>query len=457
MVAVAMAPAALMAQPVKSDPSVVAGNATQGFKILAEDYTSPSLLDVMSLEWQYFMVHAEGAFSGIVSVILVDPRFRLPSLMPSGGNAVISGKFGTGDCDDKDAYCVTDFVNVGKNTEATSYPNPLYFYGYKDTLEETDTYTMSVADDGDSIHFAGSSEHAAWNLTIEQDWVDREPLTPLTGRDLGTLPGEFWTVNMLWPRTKIAGTMLCKHTGTTYKLGDGTGEVKAHGYRENSFGRWLFALDGWDFAIFSSEESQVQVAWQSYHNGKELDAIDISFPESDGFIKTVHFSGMAGEVGWFHNEWSFHEEARQCVPRDGFLEAANNEYYMRAELDIGNSQVPMLSKATPVTSIYVIMEWIPTMHGHIYRQRTGELVASFSGIAGGEISFKRAIVEGKPEEKCVQWGKPTYMSALTVPVSVPGVTRDQCAQVNSGIWWRDIWTCGFRRDCRWDRLRRRCY
>jgi len=199
------------------------------------------------------------------------------------------------------------------------------------------------------------------------------------------------------------------------------------------------------------------VAWQSYHKGKDLDFVDVSFPEKDGSIKTLKFLSKDGEAGWFHNDWYFNKEARQCVPTDGVLEAANTDYYLHAEIDIGKSQVPILSNASPITTLYVIMEWMPMMHGTIYRQKTGEVVASFSGVAGGEISYLRSILKNQSQRKCIQWGKPTFMSPLKVPISVPGVNRNQCAQLNSGRWLRDMFKCIGRKDCRWAMLRKRCF
>jgi hypothetical protein len=161
----------------------------------------------------------------------------------------------------------------------------------------------------------------------------------------------------------------------------------------------------------------------------------------------------------YHDEWVFRHDARQCAPSDAIVEAANGEYYIRATILIGDSQVPILSTATPATKIYVINEWMPTLEGTIYRQGSGEVVATFSGIAGGEISFLRSLLPYRTPAHCKWWGKPTYMMPLTHTVDVPGVKRDACAQLNSGHPVADFLRCSLNlyRGCLWAAERRRCY
>ena len=65
------------------------------------------------------MVHAEPIFTGIVSVVLADPRGHLEGLMPSGGNLAIAGKFGTGECGDEGTHCISDFVPLGLGFQVT--------------------------------------------------------------------------------------------------------------------------------------------------------------------------------------------------------------------------------------------------------------------------------------------------------------------------------------------------
>lgn len=269
--------------------------------------------------------------------------------------------------------------------------------------------TISAHADGSGgkVRIEGSTPDAEWSLTVEKGLPGR-PAVPATYiPDLGTLPSEHWTVHMIWPTTKVSGSMTNRATGKV-------NSVHGHGYRENSFGRWLFALDGWDFAIFSDVERDllgrggrgVAWQWQTYHKSREGtgNTVDVSFYDG-AELRSLHFSGQKEEMGWYHEDWSFSKAARQCVPRNAVVEAANDEYYIIAEIRIGESQVPLLSTATPVTGVYVINEWVPTINGNITRQSDGSLVAAFEGIAGGEFSSLRNELSDRDASWCKQWGK----------------------------------------------------
>jgi len=264
-------------------------------------------------------------------------------------------------------------------------------------------------------------------LTVEQGLVGRAEVPPTYIPDLGTLPSEHWTVHMVWPTTKVSGSMTNRVTGEV-------NAVDGHGYREDSFGRWLFALDGWDFAIFSDVEREdgrgVAWQWQTYHRSSSgvANTVDVSFYDGAD-LKSLHFSAQNEDIGWYHDDWSFSKPSRQCVPRNAVVEAANDEYYIRAEIRIGESQVPLLSKATAVTGVYVINEWMPTINGSIVRQSDGSLVAAFEGIAGGEFSSLRNLLSDRDASWCNNWGKSHYAQPLKHAVTkVAGGDRDSCSQ-----------------------------
>ncbi len=80
----------------------------QGWQVLSDDYQigKPYFLDGVTFQWDYFMVHGDG-FTGSIGYVVADPRQHLAGLMPSGGNAAISGMFSaTGEP-------AADYVNFG--------------------------------------------------------------------------------------------------------------------------------------------------------------------------------------------------------------------------------------------------------------------------------------------------------------------------------------------------------
>lgn len=394
-----------------------------GWNILQDEYLGNDLLDGVSLEWEYFMVHDHG-FTGIIGYVLADPRERLGGdalikAMPSGMNLAIAGKWA-------DGRMVSNFVNfkpdetqVGKDSmtvEARSGDN---------------WCTLVPFPEEGRLLLEGETDGVAFSLFVEQGWPERNgvgldenghgPFAPARGEDVGVVPGEHWTVNMIWPRTLVVGSM-------TDLVGENDYEIDGHGYRENSWGRWTFVTDGWDFAILSDEQSGVQWSWQSYHNSATMDFLDVSFIEN-GEIKAVQFEGKEGELGWSHSSWSFNDAARQCAPNNAVVEAANDEYYVRAEITIPD-QIPLLSDATPVTAVYAIMEWFPTIEGTIMRQDTGEVVASFKGVAGGEISFIKSLFGWVPDSVCKYWGQSNFKQTLKHEVH-GSIERDHCSTTRS--------------------------
>ncbi len=312
--------------PLRKNPPAVR-NATQGWNILSDDFPPHDLLDGISFEWEYYMIHAPPAFTGIIGHVLMDPRGHLEGVLPSGLNVAVAGKFGDGpSCDAPSANttCVMNYVPFWINGTQTG-PGPEAAMNASGAAGDAWASITAHADEaGGRIRLEGSTADAEWSLTVKQGLTGR-PAVPATYiPDLGTLPSEHWTVHMVWPTSKVSGSITNHATGEV-------NDIDGHGYRENSFGRWLFALDGWDFAIFSDVEREgergVAWQWQAYHKSSTgmANTVDVSFYD-DEELKSLHFSGQKGEIGWYHNDWSFSKTARQCVPRNAVIEAANDEY-----------------------------------------------------------------------------------------------------------------------------------
>lgn len=373
-----------------------------GWNILQQEYVDARLLDGFSLEWDYFMIHdADEDFTGIIGLVLADPRGRLGDpqpneiiqfdLMPSGGNVAVAGQFA-------DGQRISNFKDFGIAATTASATERTF-----EASGGGEFATMAPTEDG-GLHLVGQSADVAYDLVVHQDWVDRPAFEPRTAHDVATIPGEFWTVNMLWPRTRVTGTITRLTDNTTY-------DIDGHGYRENSWGRWAFVLGGWDFGIVSDDSTGVQWAWQSYHKGETLDMLDVSFYDQ-GELQSIRFERSEGDLGWKHDSWRWERKARQCMPRNTRLVADNGDYRVEAYIDIGNDQIPLLSNATIVTSVYVIQEWFPVITGTITNLNTGEVVTSFAGRAGGEISYLKSALPWRSTLGCTLWGRTLYRAPM---------------------------------------------
>ena len=370
-----------------------------GWNIMSSEYEEPHDLDAISFEWDYFMVHDErGEFTGSVGYLFANPRDAggLGDLLPTGGNAAVAGLF-------SDGSRVADYQSFGLENASAS--------GSERAFEATDEATGHFArmtpmpgesTKDDTLLLEGQTEGLAWSLRVSQDWpalsANPEVFAPMQGRDVGTMSDdEVWNVNMLWPRTRV--------TGTVTRLSDGKEiAVDGHGYRENSWGRWAFNFGGWDFAVVSDQDASVSFAWQSYHaKSTELDYVDLGFVE-DGQVELIQFHAADGELGWEHPSWTFDAEARVCVPTSTRIVAQNDQYRVEAHADLGDRQVPMLSDATPATDDYVIMIQFPWVEGTITRLEDGTEIASFSGQGGGEFSNARSDETSMTDAECEEWG-----------------------------------------------------
>lgn len=377
-----------------------------GWNILQPAYENNRHLDGFSLEWDYFMIHAAN-FTGIVGYVLSDPRGRLGNpepeevlqlkLTPAGGNLAVAGQF-------SDGIRISNYRHFGIQA-TTASATERSFEAVEADLDEFATMAPTLEGRG-GLHLQGKTADIAYELTVTQDWAERPPFEHVTSTDIGKIPGEFWTVNMLWARTRVFGSVTRSSDNTTF-------DIDGHGYREDSWGRWAFPFGGWDFAIVSDESTGVQFAWQSYHYKSEvLDFVDVSFVE-DGEVKSVRFEHTAGEVGWQHKKWHWDGTARQCVPDDALVVTDNGVYRVEANVDIQSNQIPLLSDATIATDLFVILEWFPWINGTVTSVVSGEVVATFAGQGGGEISMLRTFFGTfRCNLCCTIWGRLRFNTRL---------------------------------------------
>jgi hypothetical protein len=376
-----------------------------GWRILGADFRDDSELDGISFEWDYFMVHDEKAgYTGSVGYLIANPRQRddfFGNQVPKGGNVAVAGRWPGG-------AITSEYVNFGyegfqAGAEVRSFQaGPLASGAYGRMTPDPATHTLRLE---------GRTDRVEWDLRVSQGWpqlsANTDQFVPVTDDTLGLLmpEAERWTVDMLWPYTKVVGTMKNLETGVTLAI-DG------HGYRENSFGRWGFNLGGWDFAVVGDKATGVMWAWQTYHfDSTRLDYLDFALRRPDGTLDLQTFRADRGELGWRHDAWRWDTAATQCVPRDATVVAKNAKYRVEATVTLGTDSTPMLSNATDATKAYVIFILFPTVHGTVKDATTGAVLATFQGLGGGEFATARSDVSSKTDAECAVFGA-DYASPL---------------------------------------------
>lgn len=379
-------------------------HALRGWNLLSPDWNKNHPLDFMTIEWEYFMVHdSQGKFNGIIGYVLTNPRGKggpLGSLVvPKGGNVAIGGQI-------QGAPAIGEYINFGiDHTQASGT-------SIDTQMQDPQTgYWASIKGlerDRPALHLQGATKDFAWDLIVEEAAHDIMELSRQNGsafvlgsdsRHAGRIPGESWTVDAIWPRTKVQGTVTVLATGVVLNI-DGKG------YRENSWGRYAMPMDGWDFLVFSEDdEAGVTAVLQTYHHSQDLDFVDLAF-QDQGTRKIIRFEGQTGEFQWRHQQWSFDARARQCVPMDWEVVLENKDYRVIMTADIPTAaQAPFLSNSTLGTRIFFIQEQYPTVQGAIYRLADDSLVTTFSGQAGGEFALHKSFIGRKSHETCAQWGQ----------------------------------------------------
>lgn len=378
-----------------------------GWRIMAPDWDTADANDAMSFEWDYFMVHDEqGRFTGSIGYLIANPRDAggLGELVPEGGNVALAGLF--------DGGALAEYENFGLERFSASGAERSFDAGEQDGVFGRMQPLAADGDGPDRLRLTGRSQSFAWDLTVSQAWpglsAGPDCFAPMTGRDVGELfpDDEVWNVDMLWPRTRVSGSL-------TRLDADETVAVEGHGYRENSWGRWAFNMGGWDFTVVSDAEARVLFAWQSYHHrSTALDYLDLAFVEG-GRLRTVQFRAAAGELGWTHPDWTYDAAARQCMPQSTRIVADNGSYRVEAEAELAGRQAPMLSDLTAATRSFVIEIQFPLVSGTIRRSDSGELLARFSGQGGGEFAVaRRGEDEAEPDRQaCQAWGE-TFSSPM---------------------------------------------
>lgn len=388
-------------------------NPTLGWRVLQDDFESGTPIDVVTFEWDYFMIHnRDGRFNGIVGYVVGNPRERLRRLIeivPNGGNMAVVAEI-------NGAVPVSNYTNFGF-TNSTYSTTERYLMANDPA---TGQYALIEPAYGQgpllepALHMTGRSADYEWDLIVKQDWNDRDSartvadaaFTVAHGNDVGISKYEKWAVDAIWPRTDVQGTFKVLATNEIIP-------IDAKGYREDSWGTWLLSIDGWDFMVFSEFEDQgVLLSMQTYHRSESMDFLDASFYDH-GELVTARFRPTRGELGWIHPDWKWDARARQCVPQNTEIVAQNERYRIEAHVDIGSRQVPILSNKTLGTRIYFIQEHLPSVTGTIRNRETGEIVDTFEGQAGGEFSFTKKLFGGaRSDAQCKQWGDSKFSSPL---------------------------------------------
>lgn len=373
---------------------------TFSWQIVSRDWPIGHVLDGFSSEWEYFTVHdKDGQFTGSIGYFAGDPRGRFSSpilskgVFPSGNSMAIAGMFKGGE---KHA----EFVNFGL-TGFLDGDSP----EFDAAQDQGDQFARLTKLPDDQLALTGKTKNFAWDLTVKQAYVQRGHFERLSSRDIGNFFGEHWTVDILWPRTEITGTMTNRNSGETF-------QIEGHGYRENAFGQWVFLNDGWDFGAFSGKG--VRWVWQSYHTSQDLDALDVCFQTEQGFQK-LRFNGADDELGWQHEKWVYDQETKQCLPVETRVVGENESYRIETIMSYEDAYVPMLDAKSLVTKLYFIQIRMPIYRGVIFDKNTGDTLKRFSGRGGGEFSYNRKL-HGRAisRQKCADWGKKFSLNTFLV-------------------------------------------
>jgi hypothetical protein len=400
-------PSLILTLGLAAGPAATAAETDQalsGWNLLSPEWNQHHPLDFMTIEWEYFMVHDhEGRFNGIVGYVLTNPRGKggpLGSMVvPKGGNIAIGGQI-------NGRPAIGEYINFGiANTEVSSSTIDTRMQDPKTGYWASMTGLHRARP---ALHLQGETKEFTWDLIVEEAAHDIMERSRQTGaafilgsdkRRAGRIPGESWTVDALWPRTKVQGTITVRATGEVIP-------VDGKGYRENSWGRYAMPFDGWDFLVFSEEdEAGVTAVLQTYHHSKDLDFVDLAFMDQ-GQRKILRFEGKTREFQWRHQAWSFDARARQCVPMDWDIVLENAEYRVLMEAVMPTSaQAPFLSNATIGTSAFFIQEQYPSVNGAIYRRADDSLVTTFAGQAGGEFALHKSFAPQRSAAGCAQWGR----------------------------------------------------
>lgn len=382
---------------------------TQGWKIMQPAYNANNWLDPITFEWDYYMIHSS-TFNGIVGYVLANPRGKAAplnwALLPNGNNIGIVGEL-------PGQKPVANYMNFGiNNTSINGSLRAMHATGPNGTYSAYQALPTGGPGGVPAMQLRGRTTDFEWDFLVTQDQAERDYLRPVTGafttaygNDVGPISGdEQWNVDMGWPRTNVVGTVKVLKTGQVV-------QVNGKGYREDSWGRYMLSLDGWDFAVWGEDDPQgVTASFQTYHKSKDMDNLDVSFYDN-GQLQAVRFEAKKGELGWKHPDWKWDGEARSCVPTNTLIRAKKGNYTLEAFVDIGNRQRPMLSNQTVGTSIFFIQEHFTWVTGTIKRA-DGTVVDSFVARGGGEFARTRDIALWHSDFWCDWWGSNNHKAPL---------------------------------------------
>ncbi len=355
--------------------------------VVVDDDIVGSPLEAISYEWEYYMIHdRQGRFNGIVGYLIANPRQLFTDifqLVPNGGNMAIVGEL-------RGAEPTAEFITFGPdnttwNEEDITWDAFDPVTGYFGTLTPIEEYGDDAVP---ALRLEGSSAVYEWDLIVTQGWPHMNPMrlgddgfTVVPGTDVGILHNEIWTLDAVWPATRVEGTVTVRETGEVLEI------IGGKGYRENSYGMYLLSIDGWDFMVFNDHDETILGVWQTYHKSDDLDYLDLGFYDN-GELITERFRKTRGELGWRHDYWKWDREARQCVPTVTRVQVENDRYSGEFFVEIGDRQEPLLSSATLGTEIFFIQEQFPTVSGTIWNA-DGDVIKEFEVQAGGEFAFHK--------------------------------------------------------------------
>lgn len=380
-----------------------------GWHILSPTYDAGNPLDIISYEWDYYMIHDQArGFYGIIGYLVSNPRDRLGNLqiLPNGASVAAVGQI-------RGAEPFSQYLNFGAHGYTASaderYLDAVDSKGHRALLEPLPHGGPSGED---AMHLKGRTDQLAWDLVVIQDWANRPSGGPrgVTGTDAGVLPQEVWTVDVIWPRTHVKGSIANLQTGELFA-------IDAHGYRENAWGRYNTVFDGWDFMVGSESEAdllarQIPPAQgvgfhvQTYHKSSPLDYAEVTFYDG-GVPRTVRFVADLGELHWKHTHWKWDSAPWSCTPHDMSVSLENPDYRISISFTYGHQdQHPLLSNATLAVSRFFIQDTFPTFIGTIVRTSNQQVVRSFSGKGVGEFSLAKSLrLWPASDLECTLWGR----------------------------------------------------
>ena len=355
------------------------------------------------------MIHDKKAgYFGILGHVINNPRTRLShyvQLLPDGGNVAMIGFM-----DNKTLH--GDYTNFGaKNWVANS--DTLNFFASRESnksFAKTTERAQGSPNGQKAMHLEGRTPSYIWDLIAWQDWTSRPTVSPraVSANDMGRLPNELWTVDILWPRSRIKGTITYLPTSKIYN-------IDAHGYRENSWGRYDVVTDGWDFYVFSEaaedlaakgQNEGVSLVVQTYHKSKQSDYTDVGFLDN-GVPTTQRFWSKNGEMTIQHNNWFWSEDANQCVPIETQIALENATYRVNITAKMPPThQTTLLSHITLPVGLYFIQDLFPEFTGEIIRKADGHTITTFQGGGAGEFSYAKAPTPiSLSPTTCSIWGR----------------------------------------------------